>query len=333
MHLEQGWSGEHALLNGDNHISMDKVAFLFVGQGSQYVGMGRDLYESFPESKAVFDKSEEVLGFDLKKYCFEGPPEILKATGVSQVAILTASIAAFEAFKSRSDNSIEPAFAAGLSLGEYTALVAAASLTLENGLKLVKKRGELMEEAARRYPGKMAAVLGLPLEKVREICLKAATDIASINCPAQIVISGKIGQVDEAKNLCLEAGAKRVVDLETSGGFHSRLMSEASRDLKIVLDNTSLAVPSIPVISNYTARPHYTVREIQENLVYQMCAPVKWEDSMKFILSKNVTTFFEFGPGRVLKGLMRRIDPGAEVISIEKKEDILKHFTLRAERG
>lgn len=283
--------------------------------------MGKDLYEVFPESKAVFDKADKALGFDLKRHCFEGPEEFLKNTTISQPAILTVSIACFEAFKVRSD--IKPTFLAGLSLGEYAALIAAGSLTFEDGLRLVRRRAEIMDDASRRHPGKMSAVLDLSLDKAKDICLKTGVEIANLNAPGQIVISGKAENIDKASKLCMEAGAKRVIELEVSGAFHSSLMFEASVEFKLVLDNSAITAPDLPVISNYTALPQYKVSQIKENLVYQMRSPVKWEDSMKFIVSKGVTKFYEFGPGRVLKGLMRRIDPSAQVINIEKKEDIL----------
>ncbi|MDI6605675.1 MAG: ACP S-malonyltransferase [Candidatus Omnitrophota bacterium] len=297
------------------------VAYLFAGQGSQYIGMGRDLYESFPESKAVFDKANEVLGFDLRDFCFNGPQEMLKNTGISQPAILTVSIAALEAFKKRS--KLKPIFMAGLSLGEYSALIASGALTFEQGVKLVRKRAQLMDDAAGRHPGKMAAVLGLDLEKIKEVCLKSGAEIANINAPGQIVISGKKEAVRKALHLCREAGAMSTIELEVSGAFHSSLMSEAAAALKVFLEKTEVFPPAVPVVSNYTAQPQDTPAEIRENLLYQIYSPVKWADSMDFILSQGVTKFFEFGPGKVLKGLMRRIDTSSEVVSIEKKEDIL----------
>ncbi|MFA6350150.1 MAG: ACP S-malonyltransferase [Candidatus Omnitrophota bacterium] len=297
------------------------VGFLFAGQGSQYVGMGKDLYDNFPEAKQVFDIAEKALGFDLKHRCFDGPQEMLKITSISQPAIVTVSLAAYEVFRSKC--GIQPKFLAGLSLGEYSALIAAKAMTLNDGLQLVKKRGEIMDEAARKNPGKMAAVLDLALDKIKAICDNAGCDVANINAPGQIVISGKAEAVEKAGAACEAAGAKRVIELEVSGGFHSKLMLEASVVLKNTLNNTTIAPVQIPVISNYTALPEQDKAQIIDNLVYQMYSSVRWEESMKFMISQGVTDFYEFGPGKVLKGLMRRIDPGVQVVNIEKAADLV----------
>lgn len=300
---------------------MEKVAFLFAGQGSQYIGMGKDLYEAFSESADVFEKANQVLGFKLSDICFDGKPEDLKQTIISQPAIFTVSLAAFYAFKARF--SIQPAFVAGLSLGEYSALVAAEALTFADGLRLVRKRSQLMEDACSSYPGKMAAILNLSTEKIKEICLKTQAEIANLNAPGQVVISGTKEAVEKAAQICIQAGAKRVVELEVSGGFHSSLMLKAASELKDFLVSIPIHNPRYPIVSNYTADIETNVSQIIDNLVYQMHSPVRWEESMNFLLKQGITRFYEFGPGRVLKGLMRKIEPTAEVICIEKKEDIL----------
>jgi [acyl-carrier-protein] S-malonyltransferase len=299
---------------------MEKTAFLFAGQGSQYAGMGKDLYESFPESKAVFDQACDVLGFDLTKLMFEGPDSALKPTNISQPAIVTMTIAAFEAFKKH--QPVTPAFCAGLSLGEYTALIAAGSLNFREGIGLIKKRGEIMEEAAKNNPGKMAAVLDLAAEKIAEICKASGAQIANLNCPGQIVITGTADAVAKASEACSAAGAKRVIQLEVSGGFHSSLMLEASVKLQEILNSIPIHDAIVPVISNYTAQPQQQSGVIKDNLVKQIYSSVRWEESMRYLLGQGVTKFIEFGPGKVLKGLMRRIDPDAVVSNIEKKDTI-----------
>jgi len=300
---------------------MAKIAFLFAGQGSQYIGMGKDLYEAFPESKTVFDKAEEALGFPLKKYCFEGPAEELKSTNISQPAIVTASIAAYEAFKTKFKQN--PEYVAGLSLGEYSALIAGGALGFENGIKLIKRRGQIMEEAAKKYPGKMAAVIELAIEKIREICQETGAEIANLNCPGQTVITGKAEAVLKASELCVKSGAKRVIALEVSGGFHSSLMAEASLELRKELDAINFINPAVPVVGNFDARPQQNSVIIKDNLVHQIRSSVHWEESIRFMISQGVSKFYEFGPGKVLKGLMRRIDSNVAVITVEKKDDIL----------
>jgi len=304
---------------------MGKLAYLFAGQGSQYIGMGKDLYETFPESKGIFDQADEVLGFALSRLCFQGSLEELTKTQNCQPAVLTVSIACLEAFKSVPSTEHQvPSFAAGLSLGEYSALVGAGALSFTDAVYLVRRRGEFMEEEARKQPGKMASVLGLDLEIIKDICRQTGAEIANINCPGQIVISGDAKSVEESARIAEEKGARRALFLEVSGAFHSSFMKQAAAKLARELEKIKISIPRIPVISNVTARPTSEPAQIRENLVKQVAGSVLWQDSMKFILSKGIMNFIEFGPGKVLKGLLRRIDEKAKVQNIEKKEDILR---------
>ncbi|MEW6101156.1 MAG: ACP S-malonyltransferase [Candidatus Omnitrophota bacterium] len=300
------------------------VAYLFAGQGSQYVGMGKDLYDAFPESKAVFDKADKALGFSISRLCFAGPKEELTRTQNCQPAILTVTIAAYEAFKASPNSKLQaPGYAAGLSLGEYSALVAAEAISFEDAVGLVRKRGEFMEEEAQSHPGKMLSLIGLDLEQVKELCLSAKTEIANINCPGQIVISGGLKEIDDAETQAKAAGARMVIPLDVSGAFHSSFMHGASVRLAGELEKIKINLPRIPVVSNVTAKVTLSVDEIRENLIKQVAQSVLWEDSMRLMISQGVARFYEFGPGKVLKGLMRRIQPAAEVITIEKKENII----------
>ncbi|OGX14940.1 MAG: [acyl-carrier-protein] S-malonyltransferase [Omnitrophica WOR_2 bacterium RBG_13_41_10] len=305
------------------------VGFLFAGQGAQYIGMGQDLYESFPESKKIFDKADEVLGMPLSRLCFQGPQEELTKTNNCQPAILTMSIAAWEAFSSvHGTRYTVQNYAAGLSLGEYSALVAAKAMSFEDAVSVVRKRGQFMEEEAQKFPGKMASVLGLGLELVRNICQKTNTEIANINSPGQIVISGEAKAINEAVKVARGSGAKKVILLEVSGAFHSSLMKGASLKLAKELEKLKINQPQITLISNINAQPVESSSEIKNNLIQQVASAVLWEDSMRYMLSRKTENFFEIGPGKVLKGLMRRIDENAQVTNIEKKEDLLNCLKL-----
>jgi [acyl-carrier-protein] S-malonyltransferase len=296
------------------------VGYLFAGQGSQYVGMGKDLWSFFPQAKAVFEKANEVLGFSISDLCFEGPPEELTKTDNCQPAIVTMSIACWQAYLSKNPNI--DGYMAGLSLGEYSALVAAGALNFQDAVYLVRRRGQFMEEEAAAHPGKMLSVIGLDLSRVKEICVEVKAEVANINCPGQVVISGSAESILRAQILAKEKGAKLAVILEVSGAFHSSFMQGACLKLASELEKINISVPRFPVISNVTGKPVLTAQEIKQNLVRQVSASVLWEDSMKFILSKGVSNFIEFGPGKVLKGLMRRIDNNAQVVNIEKNTDI-----------
>ena len=300
------------------------VGWLFPGQGVQYKGMGKDLFEAFLPSRDVFRKADEILEFSLSKLCFEGPEDELTRTDNCQVAVLTASIACLRILEKESLVSfIKPAFIAGLSLGEYTALIASGSLTFEEGLRLVRKRAQLMEEASRNNPGKMVAVLGLSLDIIKKICQESGTQIANINCPSQVVISGMAKDVDNAVELANKNGAKKTIALSVSGAFHSYLMEGASYKLQAELVNVQINPPKFPVISNVTAKPQSTAQEIKDNLFLQLKSTVLWEDSINFMKKEGVKTFFEIGPGSVLKGLLKNIDPKLRVYNIEKAGDIL----------
>ena len=281
--------------------------------------MGKELYSRFPESKGVFDEAENILPqANIKRLCFQGPIEELTQTANSQVCILVSSIAALRAFKSRF--TIEAC--AGLSLGELTSLVAAKSISFEDAVRLVKQRGELMEEASTKNPGSMASIIGLSLEDLKPVCEKTGAEIANLNCPGQIVISGAKERVEGAMSLAKEKGAKKAIALNVSGGFHSSLMKEAAELFRLELDKVNFSKPEIGIVSNVTANYEKTPEEIKENLVKQLYSSVRWEESIRRIVSIGVDTFFEIGPGKVLKGLLRRIDPNLEVYNIDKAEDI-----------
>ena len=285
------------------------------------MGMGKDLWDSFPYAKAAFEKANKVLGFSISDLCFNGPLEELTKTNNCQPAIVAMSIACWLAYLDKHPQV--SGYMAGLSLGEYSALVAAGALNFEDAIYLVHRRGQFMEEEAAAHPGKMLSVIGLDLVKVKEICAEVKAQVANINCPGQVVISGSAEAISRAQVLVKEKGAKLAVILEVSGAFHSSFMQGACLKLARELENINIRSPKFPVICNVTGKPVLTAQEIKQNLIQQISASVLWEDSMKFILSKNVVTFFEFGPGKVLKGLMRRIDRSAQVTNIEKNTDLV----------
>ena len=301
---------------------VNKICYIFPGQGSQYAGMGKDLYDNSPEAKNIFDQAEKILpGLNLKKLCFEGPIEELTQTANSQVAILVTSIAALQAI---GPGPQAPGCCAGLSLGEYSALVAAGSLEFLDAVRLVRRRGELMEQAAKNNPGTMASIIGLSAEVLREVCKETKAEIANLNSPGQIVISGKIESVQNAMALAEAKGAKKAILLNVSGPFHSSFMKEAAEEFRKELDKTKVSAPKIAIVSNVTADYEKTPEEIKENLVKQLYSTVRWEESVIKISREGCGTFFEIGPGKVLKGLLRRINPELAVQNIETSEDIKK---------
>jgi [acyl-carrier-protein] S-malonyltransferase len=288
-----------------------KMAFIFPGQGSQFVGMGKDLAEKY------LDEASEILGFDLKKLCFEGPEEELKKTEITQPAILTVSIAAFELLKSK--NMPTPAAVAGHSLGEYSALVAASSLSFQDAVKIVHLRGKFMQEAVPLGEGSMAAILGLTKEKVEECCKKASSfgvvSAANLNSPGQIVISGKKQAVEEAAKLCQEAGAKRVIPLQVSAPFHCSLMQPAADKLKLELEKIEIKDAQIPVVANATADYATKGSDIRNLLILQVTKSVLWEDSIRKMIGDGISSFVEVGPGKVLSGLIKKINRDVEAKS------------------
>ncbi len=286
-----------------------KPAFIFPGQASQFVGMGKDLYDAYDSARRLFNIANDLMELDLKTICFEGPEEELKQTYITQPAIYVHSVAVFEILK---EKGFSPAAAAGHSLGEYSALTAAGALSFEDGLKIVKERGRLMFKAGKEQPGTMAAIIGLAPEQVEEICTAVAeigiVQPANFNSPGQIAISGETAAVQEAIVKAKEAGAKKAVELVVSGAFHSPLMQTAQDGLKTVLDTVEIQNPQIPVYSNVEAAPVQDAAKIRQLLVQQLTKPVLWQTIVENMIADGYQPFYEIGPGKVLKGLQKRIN-------------------------
>ncbi len=309
-------------------MHMRRVCYLFPGQGAQYIGMGKDLYDNCLVSKEIFDIAEKVLpDVGIKRLCFEGPIEELTQTANSQVCILVASMAALKAIGYRlkaEGQKLDVVACAGLSLGELTSLVAAGSIEFQDAVRLVRRRGELMEEASKKNPGSMASIIGLSYDNLKNICNGGGAEIANLNCPGQIVISGTNLSVQATMELATKNGAKKAIPLKVSGPFHSSLMKEAAELFRLELEKVKFQAPKpkIEVFSNVTANAEKTSEEIKDNLVKQLCSSVRWEESIRNIAALGVDTFLEIGPGKVLKGLLRRIDSSLKVYNIEKLEDV-----------
>jgi [acyl-carrier-protein] S-malonyltransferase len=293
-------------------------AWLFPGQGSQQVGMGRDLAEDSPAARHVFDSADAVLGYPLSRLCFEGPEDTLVQTVYAQPAIFAASLACLEAARQLGGLPDElPAFVAGHSLGEYAALVAARALDLEQGLRLVQQRGRLMQQAGEINPGTLAAIIGLEQKPVQELCEATGAQICNLNAPGQVVIGGPVQTVESAMKAARERGARRAVRLNVSGAFHTSLMAPAVEGMASAVDGAALRDPLVPVLANGTASPLRTAAEVSEELVYQLTHPVRWQASVELMANAGVRGFVEVGPGRVLSGLVRRIVPAATLGNID----------------
>jgi len=301
-----------------------KTAILFPGQGAQIVGMGQDIAAAFDVARQVFDEANEILGFDLARICFEGPAERLDSTEISQPAIYTTSVAIWRAMQSAGiADDLRAAATAGLSLGEYTALWLAGGLSFADGLRLVHQRGQFMQDASERIAGGMVSIMGLSQEQTEALCREAAgTDVlspANFNCPGQVVISGSKGACERAVGICEKHGG-RAVALRVAGAFHSKLMEPAAQRLQDVLSRTAIAPPRIPVVSNASSDYHRSPDLIRELLFVQVARPIFWQQSIERLIADGFDRFAEVGPGRVLSGLMRKIDRGVTTLNYSTVE-------------
>jgi len=295
--------------------AMTTTALLFAGQGAQAVGMGKDLAEHFPTARQWFERANAALGYDLAKICFEGPDTELTKTENAQPGIFLVSWIAFELLKERAPGLKFDA-TAGLSLGEFTALAAAGVMTFEEAIGIVRQRGRFMQEACDATRGGMAAVIGLDEAKTREACAEAGVELANLNCPGQIVISGPAEKMERACEVAKAKGAKKALPLTVAGAYHSTLMAGAKPKLDAALKTVSLKPASVLVISNVTAQPHGEPSEIHQRLVDQVTSSVRWEDSMRYLLAQGFTRFIELGPGKALSGFMKRIDGNAQMWNV-----------------
>lgn len=285
-------------------------AYVFPGQGAQFTGMGKELYENNAQARELMDRANEILGFRITDIMFEGSEEDLKQTKVTQPAVFLHSVVL-----ALTDPDFNPDMTAGHSLGEFSALVAAGALSFDEGLKLVSARAQAMQKACEMQPSTMAAVLALPDEKVEEICasVDGVVEAANYNCPGQVVISGAVEAVDAACTKMLEAGAKRALRLKVGGAFHSPLMEPARQELAKAIEQTEFSTPRCPVYQNVDGKPHTDAVEIKANLIKQLTAPVRWTQSVQNMIADGATEFVELGPGSVLQGLVKKIDRKVQV--------------------
>ncbi|MDK2919306.1 MAG: [acyl-carrier-protein] S-malonyltransferase [Candidatus Petromonas sp.] len=304
---------------------MAKIAFVFPGQGAQYVGMGKELVENFEIADKIFEKASTSLGYDMKKLCFEGPEEALRKTENTQPAILTASIAAYEVLN---NHGIKPELVAGLSLGEYSALVSANVMSFEESVRIVKARGKYMQEEVPLGVGTMAAFIGLDREKVIEACNRASevgiVEPANFNSPIQIVISGEVKAVEKAVEIGKDLGAKKAKVLNVSAPFHSSMLKGAGEKLSKELDELELHNFEVPVIANVTADYYDSISSVKDLLIKQVSSPVLWEDSIKKMIDEGVETFVEVGPGKTLSGFIKRISKKVTILNVEDVTSLKK---------
>lgn len=294
---------------------MSKTALLFAGQGAQVVGMGKSLAETYPSARAWFDRANTTLGYDLTSICFNGPDAELTKTENAQPGIFLVSWVAFELLKERVPGMTFEA-AAGLSLGEFTALTAAEAMTFEEGLRVVRQRGRFMQEACDVTKGGMAAIIGLDEAPTREVCAEAGVVLANLNCPGQLVISGESDKIGKAVELAKAKGAKRAIPLPVAGAYHSPLMASAQPKLEAELAKVKWSPTKVPVISNVSALPYGRPNSVPIGLVEQVTSSVRWEESMRCLLTQGFTRFIELGPGTALTGFMKRIGTGVQMLNV-----------------
>lgn len=296
---------------------------MFPGQGAQSVGMGKDLYEQFPAAREVYQRADDLLGFALSKLCFEGPEAELQQTRNAQPAIAVTSLALLKVATEVSPQLLQrPAFVAGHSLGEYSALVAAGSLSFDEAVRLLRIRGELMQAAGEKNPGTMAAVLGLDISDCEDVCREAGAEVCNINAPGQIVIGGRREAVVRALDYAKARGAAKVIPLSVSGAFHSSLMRTAADGMVQAVATAGIRDPQVPVIANCTATPIGNETAIRHELVDQVCRPVQWSSTVDYLGTQGVETFIEFGPGRVLTAIIKRMLRKSNCINVNDAESV-----------